>query len=384
MRRFSQATEGILRPLLLATTFFILLFPELSIAQESEAPLKVLPPEMADEIYNKLARTIDEQMHQHRTMFEWAVWIFGILLAVTLGGAVFAGYGRIDEIKNELLERVNERTSREALVAQIRTTVDAEISQRLLEVDRTIERMRGAEDKFTRETKFFSFKQLVRDIDKSESYTKDQLDEAMRYVRQFNDEILEDSVEEANSVLRTLTNKLFRSNRIAELRSIEEMFPELVKSDVVLRNRMIETYTLRVFEHFATPEDVDRFHVYLRSAWEAGYGESALAEELLLLYKEMEASSERRAEADRLYELAEDFNSAELGNFLNSLAANTSADLLSSNPRARHRAIEIVGKEVVLDNKKIVSKLLEKLLAESPDSLRAGPISHLATLLAED
>jgi len=385
MQRFSQATEDDLKTLLFATPILILLFPEISIAQEAEAPLKVLPPEMADEIYNKLARAIDEQMHQHRTMFEWGIWIFGILLSVSLGGAIWAGYGRIDEIKRELRERVELSTNEGVLQPIISKSIKTELDERVMrEINETMERMKALEKKLQRAERFFNFKLLVRDIDKSVTYTKEQLNETMGYVREFKDDILSESREEALSVLRTLTNKLYRSNRISELKTIEEMFPDLVKSDLTIRNRMIESYTLRVFEPFSTEEDIARLREHLRAAWEAGYGETALAEEIVLAYKlSPDPSPARHADIAKLYRMADSFTSRELQNFLNSLSVNADTELLSGNPQPRHFAIAEVGLLAIEENRDTVVKLLEKLLRELPESIKEKPIAALDKLLNE-
>ena len=144
---------------------------------------------------------------------------------------------------------------------------------------------------------------------------------------------------------------------------------------------MIQVSMYQVFRHDAHPDAMVNAKDYLSAAWDGGYGETALPDEMLYLYKEEQDLDVRQPKGAELLRLANDFTDKEKLQFLNATGAHMNAQDLAGTPKAIHFAIEKVGKQVFEDHWRGLLTLVRDNFPELLES-HAGQPGGLGTLLA--
>lgn len=325
-------------------------------------------------VFNRILREMQELHLIRQRQLEWQVWAFGTVITLVAGVGVLLGYSRVRDIGSSIEEKLS-RLATTAAKEEFRA-----IQDQIREAHREI---KEAEVEQKLSTRFFDFKLLARDIAQSSSFTRQNEDQALRYVEEFRDRIRQGELPEALPVLHELTTSLFSAGRWEQLQKLEEWFQEIVYSDHHLRNIMIQAYIYRAFHHDPSSEDIERARAVFRAAWDARYGETALSGELLLLAATAPDEPAFRAELERFLRRADDFNEREMVHFLNSMGRYLKAELIAQKPMAVHRDIEAAASRVLNAGKEKFEALCQRADMGFARMTDAVGFQHLMTALDE-
>lgn len=351
-----------------------------SCAQDQAPCLLLAQASLTGEDFNRLSRDVylrlredadraardrldREERSQRRNELLISLMSMALVGIATL--AAYLGFGKLDEMKGQIKAEV------EPLVEDMAARL---LPERLKPMQDSIGRLE-------RQGRFQSLHSLVKNIAQSDSFSKAQRDQAMAGVREFSTQITGGEFgEDGKAVVQGLVESLFQASNWAQLRELEKLFPEMMSADTHLRNILLQAYQNLVFSPAAAPNDLERGRFYALAAWNNGFGETALASELLYLYRETSDANMRRAESTRLLGYADTFDESKMGVFLNAFGSLLDPRLLAKQPEPGHHAIAEVATAILDDQWQRFDTLSQKI---SPGILLRSDIPGLRNFLRE-